>query len=263
MTGKYKARASKWAWGFFWLLIPALILANYFGGFVELGVWSIAVGALALLIMFHCIASLSFASLPLPIATLYYIFQVPLELPMISFWTLVLVTIPVIIALHLLLPRRFGSGKFVVMGLDGFDGNKDRKRGRRNGGVGGGSVTQITEGDDDNNPRISVSFGGASRYLHSDCLETAELNCSFGGLEVYFDHVQLSPNGAEVYVNCSFGAVEMYVPSDWRVIDEMSASLGGVDVNKHLLSAAPDAPTLTVTGNVSFGGVEVKRIKGD
>jgi predicted membrane protein len=223
---------------------------------VQLGVWSIVVAALALLIMFHCLATLSFASLPLPLAALYYIFQVPLELPFIQFWTLVLVTIPLICALHLLLPRKFGSGKPILIGIDGS------KRYSRRGGAKYDSDVQIEEGDDDDNPRISVRFGGASRYLHSNCLENVELNCSFGGLEVYFDHVQLSPNGAEVYVNCSFGAVEMYVPADWRVIDEMSSSLGGVEVSKRLLTAGPDAPTITITGNVSFGGVEVNRIKG-
>jgi hypothetical protein len=75
--------------------------------------------------------------------------------------------------------------------------------------------------------------------------------------------VQLSPNGAEVNVNCSFGAIEIYVPSDWRVIDEVNTSLGAMEVNHRLLSADPGSPTLTVTGNVSFGAMEVKRIKGD
>jgi len=257
MAGKQKTRSSKLAWGIFWLLIAGLILANYFGGFVQLGVWSIVIAALALVVLFYCIVTLSFASLLIPIAALYYIFQTPLELPYVAFWTLALVTLLVTCGLHILLPKSFGIGPhFVVIAGDDFK----RKRSNRKGDE--DSDAHIEEGDDENNPFINVSFGAASRYLHSDCLETAELNCSFGAMEVYFDHVQLSPNGAEVYVFCKFGSVEIYVPGHWRVIDDMSTTAGSADVSRRFQTADADAPTITLTGKVAFGSVEVNRIKG-
>jgi len=244
--------ASKLAWGVFWLLIAALILSNYFGGFIELGFWSVTVAAMAVAIFVYSVVSLSLAWIPIPIAALYYIFQTPLGFPAITFWPLALVTLLVTIGLHVLLPRRFSVGKsFLVSWNDG-------KKGR--------NVDDpdafIEEGEDENNPTISMQFGHVTRYLHSECLETAELRCAFGAMEVYFDHVQLSGNGAEITAYCKIGSIEMYVPRHWRVINHISTSLGNAEVDGRLESADDDAPTLTITGNVSMGNIEVKRLKG-
>ena len=282
MTRKSRMRSSKIVWGFFWFLLAGLILANALGGFVQLSVWGIIVGALAAVILFHCLATLSFASIPIPLAALYYIFQTPLELPVFGFWTIAVVAVLLTVGLHVLLPRRFSSKQFVHVNIN--EGARKRKRYDSRGNVKGetddadvviiegeygqdyseeNEKTKIEEGDDANNPYISVSFGYASRYLHADNLESAELNCSFGGMEVYFDNVTLSPNGAEVEVNCSFGSIEIYVPSHWRVIDDMNSSLANAEVSRRLQGNDADAPTIRVTGSVSLGNVEVRRIKGD
>ena len=273
-----RKRNSKIAWGFFWLLVAGLILANYFGGFVELSVWSIIIGSIAAVVLFHCLATLSFATLPIPLAALYYVFQAPLELPFVPFWTLALVAVLLTVGLHVLLPSGYSGRKFVHF-VNINEGARKRydSRGNIKGENGDADVvidvdnddyneefkgTKIEEGDDANNPYISVSFGYASRYLHADNLEFADLNCSFGGMEVYFDNVTLNPNGAEINVNCSFGSIEIYVPSHWRVIDELNSSLANAEVNRRLQSNDADAPTVRVTGGVSLGNVEVNRIKG-
>ena len=276
MTKNFRAKTSKIAWGFFWLLIAGLVLANFFGGFVTLGIWSIIIAAIAAVILFHNIVSLSFSSMPIPLAALYYIFQDALGFPEVPFWTLVLVTLLVTIGLNIMLPKRFRSSNYIHIDVgDKRKKHKGKKKENRfDLKMEDGEVvidgdyeevnerTKIEEGDDVNNPYISVSFGAASRYLHSDCLESAELSCSFGSLEAYFDNVKLSPNGAEVNVNCSFGSIEIYVPSHWRVIDDMNSSLANAEVNRHLMQNDADSPTLRVTGSVSLGNVEVNRIKG-
>jgi len=249
-------KRTKWTWGVFWLLAAGLILSNHFGGFVELGIWSLVVAALAVSLMVHNIATLSIASLPIPLAALYYIFQEPLALPLIGFWTLVLVTLLVICGLHLLLPRglRYSGEIGVFIGGDG-----KHRRGVRDGVD--RTEADVEESEDSNNPYISMKFGHVSRYLHSDNLETAELNCNCGALEVYFDHVKLSPNGAEVFVSCKIGSIEMYVPDHWRVIDNLNTSLGNCEVDGRLASGDENAPTMVLTGSVSLGNVEVNRIK--
>jgi len=272
---------SKIAWGLFWLLLAGLIMANQFGGFVDLSVWNIVFGAIALVMLFHCFATLSFGSLPAPIATLYFILQGPLELPHVDFWPLALVTVLLTIGLHILLPNKFNYRKYIHIntGIGTRTRKNKKRRYDKHGNVVGqdeyadvvidgnyddevNEKTKIEEGDDPNNPYISVSFGSASRYLHSDCLESAELVCSLGSLEVYFDNVTLSPNGAEVNVSCNLGNIEIFVPPHWRVIDDMNSSLANAEVNKKLQKNDADAPTLRVTGEVSLGNVEVTRIKG-
>jgi len=243
-----------WGWGVFLLLAAALFLANEFGGFLELGVWSIIVSALAAAFLIQCIVSLSFGSLPIPIAALYYIFYTPLGLPEISFWPLVLVTLLATVGLHALIPNRLFRRIKNNVEIEYTDVDGERSTRVLN------DAERIDEGGSDNNPHIGVQFGAVSRYLHANCLETVDLDCSFGSLEVYFDHVELSPNGAEAFVNCKFGAIELYVPSHWRIIDNMSTSLGGVDIKGRRDLPDENAPTLKITGNVSFGAAEVHRI---
>jgi len=311
MTRRTKKIIKKVAWGFFWLLLASLILANYFGGFVNLGLVSVIVSALALVILFHCIASLSFAAIPIPIAALYYIFQAPLDLPFVDLWVLIPVTLLLTIGLFVLLPRKFGRDNIINVNIN--NDKRERKYKVKESYVNAGNIkvilddeddmevivvdtnnlnnnesdtdnndsngktaksnsnpgnttesnekTKIEENDDENNPYISVSFGHVSRYLHADCLESAELACNFGGMEVYFDNVTLSPEGAEVSVNCNFGSMEIFVPPHWRVIDDINSSLANAEISRKLQSNDPSSPTITITGSVSLGNVEVKRLR--
>jgi len=246
-----------WGWGVFFILISALILANHFGGFVNLGFWSILVSALSVAFMVHCVATLSFGSFPIPIAALYYIFQEPFGLPFIKLWpTLVVVTLLATIGFHILFSKKNFRKRSNINYDYSFVGTVDN-----NESADVESAT-IEENNDSNNPHISVTCGAISRYLHADALKTAYLECKMGALEVYFDNVTLSPNGAVINVDCKLGAIEMYVPAEWNVIDNVSASLGGVDIKGRGRNRAhtDDAPTVKITGNVSLGGIEIHRV---
>jgi len=279
MKNNYKRRSSKIAWGFFWLLLAGLILTNYFGGFVDLGMWSIIIGAGALFILFHSLVTLNFPFAPLPLAALYFIFQDKLGLPYVPLLMLAIVTVLTMIGLGVMLPRNLKYGRFINVNM-GNNGSREWKKNKSKVHVihvddadiiidksdddchEETTGVKIEEGDDKNNPYINVSFGHASRYLHADCLESADLSCSFGGMEVYFDNVTLGPNGADINVNCNFGSIEVYVPSHWRVIDDLSSSLANAEINRSLMGNDENAPTIRVTGNVSLGNVEIKKIKG-
>jgi len=285
MKKKWKVRNTKWAWGFSLILVAALILANHLGGFVDLSVWSLVFAALAVIVLVDCLANLSFAALPLPLAALYYIFQEPLGFPDVRFWLLALVTLLVMCGLYTMLPKRFRKRKHIEVTINNESkrrrGDRDKYTAKYSSNRGGESSPIITvidgddierivegadgdtiieEGEDANNPYIRVKMGSASRYLRAECLQTAELECDLGSLEVYFDNVKLSPAGATAYVSCRLGAIEMYVPGSWRVVNKLNTSLGNAEVNGRLESAPTDSPTLTLVGNVSLGSVEVHRI---
>jgi len=245
--------SSKWVWGTFLLLVAAFILSNQFGGFLELGFWSLAIGALAVIFTIQCIVNLSIPPLPIPIATLYYILQTPLNFPYIKFWPLTLVTFLVMCGLYAMMPNKYWRGSRIRYGFgDGKRGHKDEEK--------DSSGVHIVEGDDPNNPYINVEFGTACRYLHADCMETAELSCRFGSLEVYFDNVELSPDGAEATIKCNIGNIDMYLPRSWRVVDRMSVSLANLDVDGKHIKDDEEAPTLTIKGGVSLGNISIHRI---
>jgi len=276
---------SKLGWGIFALSIATLILVNHFGGFLELGFWSVLGSAVALAAIVINLAKLSFAGLPIPLALLYYIFQVPLGFPFIGFWTLAAVSVIASIGLSILLPKR-GWMKF-ARNIDDwdedFDDDDDWDEDAANITVDGddGSVTIRDEDgnvtvhvgssqknrrrkkadaiNSENNPKISVSFGETSRYLHATALETAKLSCQFGSLSVYFDQSELHPDGAEVFVDCSFGAIEMYVPRHWHIINKTRCTLGAAEIDNSRSDTASNPPTLTISGSVSLGALEVNR----
>jgi len=255
---KYKR---KWAvgWGLFLLLAAALVLANQFGDFLELGVWSIIVAALAVAFLVQSLIDLSFSTLPIPLAALYYVLQKPLlhpqlGLPLVDFWPLVLVAALATAGLFVLLPKRIfrrikKNVEFVYTNNDGITETRTLD-----------DNTKIEESGSENNPRISVQFGSLSRYLHAESLETVELDCSFGSLEVYLDNVKLNPAGAEAFVDCKFGSIELYVPSHWIVTDSVNTSLGSFENYGRNNQEDGNTPHLKISGNVSLGSIEVKRI---
>jgi len=233
----YRYRYSKWIWGTFLLLAAVFVLSNQLGGFVEIGVGSLVATVLAFAVFVQCLAAKSFGALPIPLAALYYIFQHPLNLPYIGIWTLIIVAILACIGLATLLPRKH---KFSHAG----------------------SSTRIQDENDDdgNNPVVSTQFGSVSRYLHSECLETVQLECRFGALEVFFDQTQLSPDGAELICNNHFGSIELFIPRHWRVIDKLNCTFGGVEHKSHNAAPSENSPKLTISGTVTCGGIEIRYV---
>ena len=258
---------SKLVWGLLLLLAAAFIIVNQIGGFLEITFGGILVGTLALAYAIACLIKLKLDSLPIPIAIMYIVIQTPLDLPHINAWLLILAAILATIGLHVILPKKRRS---IVIGTTkmGFNGIKDEIEDEIEEAIEDALEEADIEIDDeyvrtddyDNNPRVSVSFGGESRYLHSDALETVEIDCKFGGVEVYFDQAKLSPKGAKVYVDVKFGGAELYIPKEWRVKDDFSVTLGAAEKSRRREAPAPDAPVLYIKGNVAFGAIEVKYI---
>jgi predicted membrane protein len=242
-------RASKLIWGTFLILAAVFVLINQLGGFTTLGVGSIIVAILSLAFIVQCLAHLRIAPLPIPIAVLYIVFRAPLNLPGIQIWALLLTAVLASLGLAVLLPRRRRAGFRVGKIHIHKDSFKDRNSRMNTENCNGG-----------NNPSVSVNFGSISRRICAGALETVNMECNFGALEIYFDQATLSPNGAEAVLCCNFGAIKILVPEEWQIIDNIDCSLGGVEVDKRLTAIKDGAPKLKITGSVSLGGVEVRRV---
>lgn len=226
-----------WFWGIFFLLSAVFVIACQTGAFGQIGVLSILATVLLATLLIHSIIHLNFFGVFIPVALFYMIYRQPLGLVEISPWLLLMSAVFASIGFSFL----FHSHSCIKMHhhseMDHFN--------------------QTTESTDDNNPFAKVSFGASSKYLHGDCLKSGQFSVSFGALELFFDEAKLSPDGAEIFLDCSFGAIKLYIPKGWRVIDNMQASLGGVDNNTRLSHPDENAPRLTVSGNVQLGAVEI------
>jgi predicted membrane protein len=245
-----KLKFSKLVWGTFLLLAAVFVVVNQLDGFTNFGLGGIIAAIFSLAFAVVCIAHLRFAPLPIPFAMLYIIFRSSLGLPEIKIWALILASLFASAGLAVLLPRRRGGWRVEY----GYHHSSKQSKGKH-------SKVHVESGDSDNNPSINVNFGAVSRRLRSNSLESAQLYCNFGALEVFLDQAQLSGSGAEIILNCNFGAIKLFVPKHWRIIDRLDCTLGGVDIDKRFTEApAKDAPQLTISGSVSLGGVEIRYV---
>jgi len=237
-----KSKFSNFFWGVVLLLAAAFVLTNKFIGFADIGIGSIVITILALAFIVQCLARFHIAPLVIPIAVLYFIYRDRFDLPEIQTWKLIAATVLAFVGLNILLPKRRGHNH-----CNNFGGSGDQQK------------RLPAEGNKDNNPYVGVNFGNISRSLNADSLETVRLSCNFGAMEIYFNQVELSPNGAVADITCSFGGIQLFIPKHWQVIDRMNCTLAGVNI-KSFTAPADNAPRLTLNGSVSMGGVEVKYI---
>jgi len=234
-------KSKNWFWGLFFLLAAVFVIASQIGSFGQIGIISILATVLLVALLIHSVMNRNFFGVFLPLALLYWIYQQPFQLMPISPWLLLLSAVLASIGFSCIF--RTYPKKWVHC----HQGDTER-------------FTQTTENIDDNNPYAKVSFGSSSKYLHADCLKGGQFYSSFGSLEVYFDQAQLSPDGTEIFVDCSFGDIELFIPRNWRVIDNIRTSLGSVENDVRVSNLEKDAPELTITGNVSFGSIEIHYI---
>ncbi len=109
--------------------------------------------------------------------------------------------------------------------------------------------------EDGSQVNYGTTFGSSIKYVNSDDFKQASLNCSFGAMKVYFDNAVIQSGSAVINLRASFCGVELYIPKEWKVINHASVSLGGIDEKNHPQSNG--TPVVTITGSVSFGGVEI------
>ena len=230
-----------WFWGTFFLAAAIFVIACQVGAFVQIGFWSIAATVLLAAAFVGSLVGLNFFGAFISLALLYQIYQQPLHLIEISFWLLLLAAVLASMGFSMI----FHSHRHYC-GINNWHHRWDNR-------------DNPEENIDGNDIFVKSSFSESCKYLHADSLKKARLSSSFGKLSAYFDQVQLSPEGAEANVDVNFGEMSLFLSKNWRVIDKVHTGLGAV--NNDIRNMPPtDAPTLTLTGSVSFGSLEIHYI---
>lgn len=101
-------------------------------------------------------------------------------------------------------------------------------------------------------------FGGVRKNVISKNFKGGEITCIMGGADINL--MQAEING-KAYLETTniFGGTKLIIPSNWEVIIEASAILGGIDDKRPLQTIEkPIANTLVIRGTTIFGGIEIK-----
>lgn len=103
---------------------------------------------------------------------------------------------------------------------------------------------------------IFTMFGGSESRNTSKDYRGGNITAILGGVELDLRQAEIKK---DIVLNISvlMGGVDIKVPRGLVVANRMNAVLGGVENNADTVSET-HAPTLTLTGTVSLGGVEVK-----
>ena len=107
-----------------------------------------------------------------------------------------------------------------------------------------------------NTDNISAILGGAEARNQSQNYQGGKATAILGGVSIDLRDAAIKKEATlNVFALC--GGIEVKVPKDWQVKSHVFPILGGVE-NKASDSQSKKGPVLIITGNVTFGGVEIK-----
>jgi predicted membrane protein len=102
-------------------------------------------------------------------------------------------------------------------------------------------------------------MGGGGRTVRSREFRGGELTALMGGFDIDLRQAELAPEGAHIEVFVMMGGIDFKVPENWNVVMKVMPVLGGTEFKAHVPGPAEAGNrTLTITGVVIMGGVEVK-----
>ena len=227
-------KGSKWFWGIYFIVAAIAIVLNQYDYFVELNVISLAFIILMIPIIIKSALGFNWTGVLFPIAIMLIVFDEALGLGDLSVWPI-------------LLAATFGSIglSFIASPRFNFKGNFED------------NFANLEDVADDEIVNCFASFTSTIKYVNTDNYKKGNFKCSFGAMKIYFDNAKLSKAGGVINLDVSFSGVELYVPKEWVVINNCNCTLGGIDEKYNRGQRIENAPTLILTGSVSFAGVEI------
>jgi predicted membrane protein len=102
-------------------------------------------------------------------------------------------------------------------------------------------------------------FSGSKRKITHQVFKGGKISNIFGGAEIDLSQAVLAEGRVELTIECIFGGVTLIVPSDWKVVINVSSVMGGFSDKRNILKEPTDpSRTLVIRGESIFGGGEIK-----
>ena len=132
---------------------------------------------------------------------------------------------------------------------------KRKKKARKWKGRCAEAVNSI-HGKDECGGEYSVHLGDRTVDMSGQTFTSATLNVSFGQLKLDLRGA-LIEDSSVIDARCSFGQIDILLPAEVKV--ELNPAATFSEVSKHHEdSTAPDAPTLYISADCSFGEISIK-----
>lgn len=239
----------QWYWGIFFVLAAVVVVISQLG-LLTVPLVNVIITLFLIPIFITSVIKVNFFGMLFSVALGLIVNGKVLGITQVGSWTILVAALLASIGLSLLFKRnRFHNNH------NWNQNNNYQYNNAANKTYVEHKVSGTTENTDNDVVQHKVSFSSSTQYIKSPNFKQADFSASFGALKVFFDGASLSPEGAHVNLDISFAGVELYIPKEWKVENNISATLGGVDEkNRHYVN---EGPVLYLEGNVSFGGIEI------
>lgn len=107
----------------------------------------------------------------------------------------------------------------------------------------------------------SAIFGGIKKNIGSQQFKGGHILGIFGGLELDFTQAQLAPGSNVLEMIFVFGGCTLVFPPDWKVRNEVTTVLGGVEDKRRFVlnnTQTGEETVLILKGVAVLGGCEIK-----
>ena len=102
-------------------------------------------------------------------------------------------------------------------------------------------------------------FSGSKHKVVHQVFKGGRISNIFGGTEIDLTQATLGEGRNELVIDCIFGGVTVIVPSDWKVLLNMSSIMGGFsDKRTYIKENSDTTKMLVIRGSAIFGGGEIK-----
>lgn len=226
------------------IAIAVFLILNQFG-LITPGIsgWNIVLGGFFLGLLVKGIKDKSFYGIFFPIAFLWLIFDDILGFREISSGTVMVVALLLSIGFSYLFPQKQHQEKKEMKWDDYENGDKV------------GEHQRVVEETTESSVYCSNTFGATTKYINSNNLQRATLDCSFGEIKAYFDNAVVQNPSIEICVHVSFGSVELYIPREWTLVQNANVFAGSVSEKNR--NCSDGRPVVELVGEVNFGAVTI------
>ncbi len=220
-------------WGLLFILAAVLIIINAMGIGIDLNIWNIIFTVVLIACLVRSIVARSISGVIFAVAFLLIIYDDVLGIERLTPWPVLGAAVLASIGCSMI----FGNGHaHQHFSQEPYDT----------------AAENISQSDMD----FNTSFTSTVKNVNSDDFKYLKAGCTFGAMKIYFQNAMIQGESAQLNLHVSFAGAELYIPKEWTVVNQVDASFGGIDEkNPHLCPTG--GKKLIMTGNVSFGGVEI------
>jgi hypothetical protein len=236
-------------WGIFFIVAAILIVLSTFSLLPTMPLFTLIATILIVAVMIESLLHINFTGILFSLAFLGILYSDALNISKLTPWPILVVALLGSIGLSII----FGSHRH---NDDCFNNFKTVKN---------CDDDEIKEemnqtSDDEGIIDIKTNMGASIKYINTDDFKVANINCSFGGVKVYFDKAIIKGNSARINIYASFSGIELYIPKEWKIVNNLSSVLAAVDEKNNIIRNkmnSQNEKNVVIEGTSKLSGIEI------